>query len=68
MNAYIVVGPTKLQPRFLRSFDKAIDSGEVMKDEISAAVGRFGRVDALGSNCQMYAPSEPYSLMSSRHR
>ena len=68
MNAYIVVGPTKLQPRFFRSLDNAMDSGEVMKVDTSAAVGRFGRVEALGSNCQMYDPNEPHSLMSSRHR
>ena len=30
MNAYILVGPTKVQPRFLRSLDKAMDSGEVV--------------------------------------
>lgn len=53
MNAYIVVGPTKLQPRFFRSLDNAMDSGEVMKVDTSAAVGRFGRVEALGSNCQI---------------
>ena len=29
MKAYIVVGPTKLQPLFLRSFDIATDSGQV---------------------------------------
>ena len=29
MKAYTVVGPTKVQPRFFRSFDIAIDSGEV---------------------------------------
>ena len=29
MKAYIVVGPTKLQPRFFKSFDIAIDSGHV---------------------------------------
>jgi len=46
MNAYIVVGPTKLQPRFFKSLDNAIDSGEVMNVETSAAVGRFGRVEA----------------------
>ena len=46
MNAYIVVGPTKLQPRFFKSLDNAIDSGDVMNVETSAAVGRFGRVEA----------------------
>ncbi len=46
MNAYIVVGPTKLQPLFLRSLDNAMDSGEVMNVETSAADGRFGRVEA----------------------
>jgi hypothetical protein len=29
MKAWTVVGPTNFQPRFLRSFDIAIDAGEV---------------------------------------
>lgn len=29
MNAYTVVGPTNFQPRFLSSFESAMDSGDV---------------------------------------
>ena len=43
MNAYIVVGPTKDQPRFFRSFDNATDSAEVTKVDTSATVGATGR-------------------------
>ena len=31
MNAYTVVGPTNVHPRRLRSFDSAIDAGDVVR-------------------------------------
>ena len=43
MNAYMVVGPTKLQPRFFRSFASAIDSGEVGMDFRMSHVSFLGR-------------------------
>lgn len=29
ISAYIVVGPTKVQPRFFKAFDKRTDAGDV---------------------------------------
>ena len=49
MNAYIVVGPTKLQPRFLRSFDSAIDSAVFGIVSSVAQSSFFGRDAAAGS-------------------
>ena len=36
MNAYTVVGPTKLQPRRLRSLDNATDAGDVATSSLGA--------------------------------
>ena len=47
-----MVGPTKLQPRFFRSFDIAIDSGEVLIAFNAASVMRLGRERGAGSKRQ----------------
>ena len=49
MKAYMVVGPTNAQPRFFRSLDSAIDSGEVAVSAMIAWVNRSGRLPASGS-------------------
>ncbi len=49
MKAYTVVGPTKLQPRFLRSLDMAMDAGDVDKVRATSRVMRSGRSAARGS-------------------
>ena len=48
-NAYIVVGPTKRHPRFFRSRERALDSGEVVMARSASRVMRFGRVAGSGS-------------------
>src|SRR5215204_4345572 len=52
MNAYIVVGPTNVQPRRRRSFESAVDSGLVAIVFRTAQVSFFGRDFAAGSNRQ----------------
>ena len=52
MKAYTVVGPTKVQPRFFRSFDSAIDSGELVIAFSAVHVNRRGRDDGPGSKRQ----------------
>jgi hypothetical protein len=49
MNAYIVVGPTKLKPRLRRSFESAIDSNVVLIVRSVAQVSRRGRDAGSGS-------------------
>ena len=49
MKAYTVVGPTKLQPRFFRSLDMAIDAGDVDRVRATSRVSRSGRSAAAGS-------------------
>ena len=49
MKAYTVVGPTKLLPRFFRSLDIAIDSGDVVMVLNASCVMRFGREAGSGS-------------------
>ena len=40
IRANIVVGPTKAKPRFLRAFDNATDSGDVVgRSAVRAGVG-----------------------------
>jgi hypothetical protein len=53
MNAYMVVGPTKVKPRFFRSFESAFDSGEVVIDWRASRVSRAGRDAASASKRQM---------------
>lgn len=59
MNAYAVVGPMKLHPRFLRSLDIAIDSSDFEMDtRISSVVSGVRFCD--GSHFQKYvANSSP---------
>ena len=52
MNAYIVVGPTNVQPRRRSSFDRAIDSGLVAIVFRTSQVSFFGRDFAAGSKRQ----------------
>ena len=52
MNAYIVVGPTNVQPRLRRSFDSAVDSGVAGIAFTASQVSFFGRERASGSNRQ----------------
>ena len=44
MKAYLVVGPTKVQSRFFRSFDRATGAGEVAMPARTVRVSRFVRV------------------------
>src|SRR6266511_2995122 len=57
----MVVGPTKVQPRFLRSFERAIDSGVVLIRRSVAQVSRRGREAGSGSKRQKKATREPTS-------
>ena len=50
MNAYTVVGPTKVQPRRLRSFASAVASAGKPRARSAAGVMRRGR--AAGSKRQ----------------
>src|SRR5688572_26801446 len=68
MNAYIVVGPTKLQPRRFSSFDIAADSGVTAIVFTTSQVSVFGRDVLGGSKRQTNEASEPHSSISSRHR
>ena len=52
MNAYTVVGPTKVQPRWRRSFESAAASGGTPSARSRATVTRFGRVFGRGANRQ----------------
>ena len=53
MNAYAVVGPMKLHPRFLRSLDIAIDSSDFEMDtSVSSVV--LGMRFCEGSHFQKY--------------
>jgi hypothetical protein len=68
MNAYDVVGPTKVKPRERSSFDIATASLEGPSRVRTARVIRFG-LDALsGSNLQTKAAREPNSSMRSSAR
>src|SRR6266511_452424 len=64
----MVVGPTKVQPRFLRSFERAIDSGVVLIRRSVAQVSRRGREAGSGSKRQKKATREPTSSRSSQAR
>lgn len=55
MKAYIVVGPTKIQPRFLRSLDKAIDFSEVVALLMVWRVICCGRLSDAGRNTDQAA-------------
>src|SRR3546814_4159099 len=68
MNAYIVVGPTKLQPRFFSAFDSATEAGDWVMVRKVAASKRSGRSAGFGSNDQMKAASDPASETSSTAR
>ena len=68
MKAYTVVGPTKLQPCFLRSLDKAMDSADVVIARNAARVTCAGRVEGSGSQRQKYAASEPQASRSCKAR
>ena len=48
MKAYMVVGPTKLQPRLRRSLESACDAGEVGMALTASCVRRFGPTRRLG--------------------
>jgi hypothetical protein len=52
MNAYIVVGPTNVQPRRRRSFDSAIDSALVAIVFSTSHVSFLGRERGGGSKRQ----------------
>ncbi len=52
MNAYAVVGPTNVQPRRRRSFERATDPGVVPIRRSVAQVIRAGRDAASGSKRQ----------------
>ena len=52
MNAYIVVGPTKLHPRFLRSLLSAVDAGVLASADSVALSNRVGRSAGAGSTRQ----------------
>ena len=52
MKAYIVLGPTKLQPLVLRSLDKAMDCADVVIAPSVWGVRVAGRLTGSGSNCQ----------------
>jgi hypothetical protein len=68
MKAYMVVGPTNDQPRFLRSFERAVDSGVIAIVLSWSKVSDFGRDAGSGSNRQTYSASEPASLIRSAQR
>src|SRR5436190_17106321 len=68
MNAYIVVGPTNVQPRFRKSLESAADSGVAAIDFSARHVSFRGRDFGSGSNRQTYADSDPHSATRSRHR
>src|SRR3954471_11131907 len=68
MNAYIVVGPTNVQPRFRRSFDSATDSGVVAMVFSTPHVSFRGRDFACGSNRHTYSDNDPHSSARSRQR
>ena len=52
MNAYMVVGPTNVQPRVRRSFESAVDSGVTGIALTASQVIFFGRDFASGSKRQ----------------
>ena len=52
IKAYIVVGPTKRQPRFCRSLDSAIDDGVLPSFDSVSQSWRVGRSEAGGSKRQ----------------
>src|SRR5215203_2836628 len=66
MKAYMVVGPTKLHPRRLRSFESATDPGVVLIVISAARVTRRGREAGAGCHRQKYALSDPHSRARSR--
>ena len=51
MKAYTVVGPTKLQPRFFRSLDKATEAAVEVSVRAASSVYTAGRSATLGSYC-----------------
>src|SRR5262245_20513965 len=68
MNAYIVVGPTNVQPRFRKSFESAIDSGVVAIVFSRSQVSRRGRDRPSGSYRHTYSESDANSSARSRQR
>src|SRR3982751_3073742 len=62
IKAYIVVGPTKVPPRFLKSLSKRVDADAVGIAFTASCVMRAGRLLAWGSSRQTNAPSEPNSF------
>src|SRR5215203_2957772 len=68
MNAYIVVGPTNVQPRRRRSFESAVDSGVTGIAFSRSHVIFFGRDLAGGSKRHTYSDSEPHSSIRPAHR
>ena len=54
MNAYIVVGPTNVQPRLRRSLLYATDSGVVAIDTRTSFVRSFGLVFGSGFCALVY--------------
>src|SRR3954467_9350616 len=68
MKAYIVVGPTNVHPRRLRSFERAIEPGVVLIVMSTARVTRAGREAGAGRHRQKYALRDPHSRARSRAR
>ena len=67
MKAYTVVGPTKLQPRFFRSLDKATEAAvDVSVRALQASAPRAGR--RAGPVLPRNGPGEPNSRRSSSTR
>ena len=60
MNAYTVVGPTKVQPRFFRSFEIAVDVG------VNGCTSLGGSPNVAPGH--MYAAMEPNSSIISNAR
>src|SRR5918993_4239536 len=58
MNAYTVVGPTKVQPRRFRSLARDCASGGKPSACKRAGVTRLGRVAGVGSKLQTWSASE----------
>src|SRR3954469_206486 len=68
MKAYIVVGPTNVQPRLRKPLESALDSGVVAIVFSTSHVSFFGRELAAGSNRHTYSDNDPYSATRSAHR
>ena len=63
-----MVGPTKVNPRFLSSLPSAIEAGVFAIVRRTGQVRRLGRSEGGGSNDQKKAASEPSSPASARAR